>query len=445
VDIQAAVSEPHTASQAQYNFFSSFPTQIVLQWKKLLHCKRFSIFVRIRVWTYASRARDVEARYEGTTPFRITKAVLQRSKERGLELTMDHLEIATLLETHQSQIANDVITATLQNPFWTERFGNRVNENVILDTNHNIETIARAIRYKSPMILNDYIVWLRKTLVSLRCSTGTVRETLVFLWRAITTHLPAESHSIIYQYIDSASQQLSYTNPAAKRLTDMHEKLAEDLTRQSYDTHWHWQTAYAHEGRSRVLYDSWLAVDFFLDALESTNDHVLVRHILWMRDQCLKRGLSTSHMQQFLWNLMGMVEHHLSSDMMAEVRHVLQMASASLLSYDNETVRALMAAQGAIVSEVAHQLVAQGIVNSPEHAAMEIGWYLAYLTDSLVTNESSNLIGYTRWMQQWFTSHGISQAVLHQIYAALNDALERHLSHHSHQARSIVRAAQSSL
>lgn len=359
---------------------------------------------------------------------------------------MEHLEIAGWIETNQSQIMNDILATTLQNPFWFERFGERVSENIIRDTTYNLETIARAIRYKSPMIFDDYFLWLRRTLVSLRVSTGLVRETLAVLWRHLAAHVPQEGHQIIYEYIESANEKLSYVNPAAKQLYTAHGTLAEEITKRSYDNHWHWQTAYGHQGRQRALYENWLTIDYVLDTLDAGDDHVLMRHMCWMRDQGIRRGLSTLHMQQLLWHIASSSEQHLTPELLHDVRRVLQVASGSLLPQDNQALQALMSVQGAIVNEAAHHLVNQGLAQRPEAAATEIGWYLAYINDGLAENDPSILIGYTRWMQHWLSRNGASPSILHQNYAALKDAVNRSVPTHAlQQVVNIIDSAQRSL
>lgn len=354
---------------------------------------------------------------------------------------MKHLEIAQLLESRQRQIVDDVVEATMKNSFWIERFGEEVREKILFDTEYNVSTIVKAARYRSPMILEDYVLWLRKTLVDLRCSTGMVRETFVTVWNAISAHMPSESLPLIYRYIVGAVDRLAYDNPAAQQLSAVHEQLAGTWATRIYEQHWHWQAAYGRDGQARVRYECWMCLDYLIDSLGMHNEHVLIRHVLWERDRTLQRGLSTTHIQHWLWTLAGLVEEQLPPNVIDGVSRVLQTCAASLL-HESESYRALLSAQDTIVSEVAQTLVAHRHVSSPEQAAMDTGWYLAYLGDSVARRDSAYLVGYTRWMQHWCARAGMPDTVIRTSYQAIAESVERHLPRYAaHEARTILQAA----
>lgn len=358
---------------------------------------------------------------------------------------MDHLEIAKLLDTRRFSIVEQVTDETMHHPFWNERFGEVVREKIAFDNDHSLLSLIKAIRYRSPMILDDYVVWLRKTLVKLRCSSGQVRESFSHIWSVVAAHMPAETHPVIHDYIVSALQALAYPNASAQRIAASHNELADALLSETFDHNWHWQAAYNEEGRERAAYDAWYCVDYVIDALGMSDGEVLARHLRWMRDRNIKRGLSTIHMQQMIWLLAEAGERLLPPAVANDLRRVLE-AGAAHLVYDRENCRALMAVQDQIVGEVAGQLVYAGLAPQADHAAMEIGWYLAYINDGLATSDPTGLVSYTRWMQYWFASQGMPDTPLRQSYAALGDALERHLPQYAaHDARAILHAAQSLL
>lgn len=354
---------------------------------------------------------------------------------------MDQREIANLLDARRLQIQEYVVARTMENAFWEERFGPGVRGHIVFDHEHNMASITKAVRYRSPMILTDYVRWLRTTLIDNACSTGMVRETFAYIWDALVAYMPEASHPVLYQPLQAAMHQLTYENAHARQLASLHEHLVEDLTVQVYDSQWHWQMAYGDAGRARARYDIWLMLDYLIDALGTGNNQVVIRHVLWLRERNGQRGLSTTHIQQFLWMLTSLLEQRTPPATASATRQMLSACAAGLL-YDNQVYHALLQAQDAVVQEAAHTLSSQGVLPQSEQTAMEIGWYLAYLGDSLGRQDPAPLLGYTRWVQRWFASYGLSPNTLRQTYEVLHSLLERHLPPFAvGPARSMVQAA----
>lgn len=354
---------------------------------------------------------------------------------------MEHLETARLLDAQRPQIVDATVGALLHEPFWTERFGPGIGERLSVDTDANLAALIKSVRYRSPMIFDDHMLWRRNQVVSLGCSTGHVREAFGHIWEAITRSTPAYTQGLIYQHLHSGLQALSYTNAAAQALASKHEALAEALTATTYDAHHHWQAAYG-EGRGRVLYDAWFAIDSLIDSLGIGSADVLAQRMRWSRQQLQRRGLATTHSQQQLWLLAEAIEPQLPPSAAAEARRTLEHAAAAL-EPAREASRALLAAQGEIVAEVAGLMLAQGLAPQPALAAMEVGWYLAYLCDSVEATDASPLAGYCRWMQGWLADQGLPDTPLRQALAALGNAADRLLPQYAAiEAHSIIRAAQ---
>lgn len=358
---------------------------------------------------------------------------------------MDHLATAKLLDTYRSQVIEQTVALALQNPFWEERFGAGFGERLALDCDLNLAALAKAIRYRSPMIFDDHLIWRRNQIIGFGCATGHVRAIFACKWAAISAVLPAETHTTIYDYMQSGMQALTYPGAAPREIAVHHDALAEALTAETFDQSWHWQSAYAVGGRAAALQANWFLIDYAIDALGTHTPEMLGKYVRNQRNRMRANGLSTIHMQQALWVAAQAAEQLLAPAAAAELRRVLETA-AGYLGHDSESCHALLAAQDQIVSEVAEELAYAGLAPQPEQAAMEVGWYLAYLTDGVAAGDPSGLVSYTRWMQQYFASQGLPDTPLRQCYTALSGAVERHLPHYAvNDARTILSAAQRAL
>ncbi len=353
---------------------------------------------------------------------------------------MDHRNIATMLEASRPRIIERVVNQTLQNPFWEERYGARVRENILFDTDHNIAALTKAIRYRSQVMFDDYLAWLRTTLIRHHCSTGMLNETFAYIWQAIQSELPYEAYAPLFAYIEAGLNRLRYSQPAIQEIVGMHEQLAEDLTRHTFDAQWHWQRAYATSGRARCVYDVWLMLDFMIDALGQNDPQVAVQHILWLRDFLLPRGLSTTHMQQLLWLLTGMLEQQVSPAAASDARRVLSTAASAML-YDDAAYHALLGTQDALVQEIAHMLAPHDALGA-ERLMQETGWYVAYLGDALGVHQAEPLVRYVSDLHQ----AGADLYIMQQHLAAIHEAVAWHLPAYAlAEAQGFVQAAGSVL
>ncbi|NJN18625.1 MAG: hypothetical protein HC822_21405 [Oscillochloris sp.] len=358
---------------------------------------------------------------------------------------MDHLTTAKLLDTYRSQIVDQAVTIALQNPFWIERFGPGFRERLSLDIDLNMAALAKAVRYRSPMIIDDHVRWRRSQIIGFGCSTGHVREIFGYKWAAISALLSAETHATVYDYLQSAMMALEYPTADTRAISAAHDQLATELTNATYDGAWHWQAAYGPDGRDLALRDNWFLIDFAIDSVGAQNPDMLGKHARMHRDACLKRGLSSIHVQQLLWLGTQSAEQLLEPAPSAALQGVFEKA-AGYLMYDNEACNALLTAQDGIVGEVAEQLSVAGLAPQPDQAAMEVGWYLAYLNDSMAAGSSTGLVNYARWMQHYFSSQGLPDTPLRQSFVFLTQAVERHLPQYAASAaREMIGAAQRAL
>jgi hypothetical protein len=355
---------------------------------------------------------------------------------------MDHLSISKLLDTHRPQLANQTAALVLQNPFWIERFGEGFRERISLDIDLNLAAVAKAIRYRSPMILDDHVLWRRNQILGFGCSTGHVREIFGAKWSAASALMPAETLPTIYDYLQSSMRALAYQSAAAQQAAQAHEQIVEDLVGATFDASWHWQAAYSQDGREALQRDLWFLIDYAIDAVGQKSADNLGRHVRYRRDANLARGLSSIHMQQLIWLAAQSAEQRLAPAAASELRRTLE-SVVGHLSYDREGCTALVAVQEQIVADVAQELTFAGLAPQPEYAAMEVGWYLAYLNDSMASQDPTSMVGYTRWMQHYFASQGLPDTPLRQSYAAIANSLDRYLPQYAAQdARSIISAAQ---
>jgi hypothetical protein len=221
----------------------------------------------------------------------------------------------------------------------------------------------------------------------------------------------------------------------------LHAELAEALVAATVDAHWHWQAIYGAGGRDRALYDAWFFIDYVIDALGSGKPDTLRQELLRMRQDMIVRGLCTLHVRQLAWLLDQAAAAQLQAGAAAELRAMLELVLPALDDTANGCL-ALMGAQEQIVNEVATQLTMAGLSPHSDQTHAEIGWYLAYLTDSIAAGNPGPMLSYTRWMQQWLSSQGLPDTPLRHSYEALYAAVSRHLPEYaSRDALAILQAA----
>jgi hypothetical protein len=117
---------------------------------------------------------------------------------------------------------------------------------------------------------------------------------------------------------------------------------------------------------------------------------------------------------------------------------------AALSAIDNtaESCMALLSAQELIVAEVANQLTTAGLSPHYDQTPAEVGWYLAYLADSIAVGTPLPLCSYTRWMQHWLASQGLPDTPLRHSYEALYTAVGNYLPEYAaREALTIIQAA----
>lgn len=357
----------------------------------------------------------------------------------------EHLEIARLIDSRRGEVVNYAVSAVMQDPTWEERNGSGIAERLALDFGMNLATLAKSVRYRSPMIFEDHMRWRRNQIQGFGCATGHVREICGHLWHGLSMHLPEDWQPAVYGYMQSAMKGLNYSSPAAQALAAHQDALAAQLVAATFDAHWHWQAAYGNDGRERMLYDCWFLVDYLVDALGGGKNEFLSRYTNLMRGDLNRRGLSSAHAQQLIWLLNEACRVHLPPASAEDVQHSLVLAAA-VLEHNHESVQDLLAAQDGLINEVANQLTTAGLAPQSEQTALEVAWYLAYLADSLAVGDPTPLLGYTRWMQHWLASQGLPDTPLRHSYQALGGALGRHLpSYVATEATTLLQAAQRTL
>ena len=126
----------------------------------------------------------------------------------------------------------------------------------------------------------------------------------------------------------------------------------------------------------------------------------------------------------------------------AELQHMMGLALHAIDDTAESSV-ALLGAQEHIVAEVARQLTTAGLSPHTDQTPIEIGWYLAYLADSIAAGSPEPMCGYTRWMQHWLANQGLPDTPLRHSYEALYTAVGHYLPEYAaREAMSVLQVAQ---
>ncbi|MGB9632027.1 MAG: hypothetical protein ACPL8I_01740 [Chloroflexaceae bacterium] len=337
---------------------------------------------------------------------------------------METFDIVQRLEDQRLAIIEDTVNQAMREPFWVQRFGEGINVRLKLDLDRNFGVLIQSIRYRSPMIFEDHTRWRRDQIRGFGCSTGHIREMYGNLWRAITRHVPEQWHSFIFGYMQTALEKLAFADTTAYAVAEQQTLLAEDLARVTFDRHWHWQAAYRADGRDRLLHEYWYLIDYLVDALGVRSTTTLGQHVQWQRDAWIRRGLSTNHMQRTLWLLGEGLAARLAQGLAEETWNVLA-ETGGALAYQRQSCQALQSIQAELIEQTAERLIAAGVAPGGEETTMEVGWYVAYLLDSMAAGVADPLLNYTRWMQHWLAHQGLPDSPLRLSYEALGEAITR--------------------
>ncbi|MEI7645491.1 MAG: hypothetical protein WCJ55_14555 [Chloroflexales bacterium] len=355
---------------------------------------------------------------------------------------MDRIDIAKLFDRSRSQLRDEIVGLVLRQSFWQQRFGPEIIDRLALDiVEGSLSALSKSIRYGAPMLFADQVRWHRDQLQAVGGSTGHVREICTDIWNVASAHLAESTLAAISAPIQSAFDGLSYAG-VAQRLGVFHADLAEALVAATADAHWHWQAIYGPGGRDRALYEMWFFVDYVIDTLGSGKPDILRRELIWMRNDLTSRGLSTLHVRQLAWLLDQEVAARLPGEAAADLRHVMEVALPAIDDH-NESCRALLGAQELIVAEVADHLTTAGLSPHSDQTPAEVGWYLAYLADSIAAGTPGPMCNYTRWMQHWLSDQGLPDTPLRYSYEVLYRAVGQHLPESaSREAMAVIQAAQ---
>lgn len=358
---------------------------------------------------------------------------------------METLEIVRSLETHRQQIVEETVQQALTTPFWVQRFGEDIHVRLTLDMDRNIGVLIQSIRYRSPMIFEDHTRWRRDQIQGFGCASGHLRELYGHMWQAMTRHIPANWHATLSDYMQSALDGLVYPGAASRALAEQQTLVAADLATATFDRHWHWQAAYSTDGRPQLLYDLWYLLDYLVDSLGAAGAATFGAHLRWLRQELIRRGLSTAHVQQLVWLLTTVLEARLDPGAAEKARHILLEAMSTLL-YPNESCLVIQSAQSDLIGPIANRLIATGFAPNHSDTAIEASWYVAYLLESLAANSPEPLFGYMRWVQHWLEDQGLPDGPLRLSLETLHNTLQSALPEPiAREAGSILRAARQAL
>jgi hypothetical protein len=338
---------------------------------------------------------------------------------------MDRIDIAKLLDSVRGQIRDQVVGLILMQPFWKQRFGPGIADRLTVEVDSSLVALAKSIRYGSPMLFADQIRWQRDQLQGIGCATGHIREIATEIWNVVSGRLPAEALPALTGSIQAALDGLSYTG-VAQGIAVLHADLAEALAVATFDGHWHWQMAYGPAGRDRAVYEAWFFIDYVIDALGSGKVDILRQELIWMRQDLTSRGLSSLHVRQLAWLFAEAAVARLPAGAAADLRRAMESALPAI-NDSAPSCQALLDAQEPIVAAVFGQLVAAGLSQPGDQTPAEVGWYLAYLSDSIAASTPGPICGYTRQLQHWHSSHGLPATLLQHSYQALSAAIGAHM------------------
>lgn len=181
------------------------------------------------------------------------------------------MTVASALRAHAKTIAAKVTDETLDDPFWTERFGARGRENTEKDAAYHVEFFAQAIDAEDPEIARRYARWLRTLLTTRGMCTAHIDENFVRLERVVTEVVGSEAEAV-RPYVAAAREALRHEGVAGE-LEASAEAIAKAVAN---------ELGSAEKTASRDA-DTRLLLAFLADAIALDRPATFVDHVHYVR------------------------------------------------------------------------------------------------------------------------------------------------------------------
>lgn len=198
------------------------------------------------------------------------------------------LELAARIEARGTEIAARAVAAMYEDPFWTDRFGERGRRFADEDGVFHVTYLVESLRLGSAEPLARYAEWLRSVLVTRGMCTRHLSEQLGRM-AGVLRDLGIEGAAPAMAYIDAARAALRYTNGAAARVQEQEERLAERAAASLANRNPSW--AATSDSFATVAADDLRPLlSYLADALHFRRAELFIDHVQWAEGFLVRQG-----------------------------------------------------------------------------------------------------------------------------------------------------------
>jgi MerR family transcriptional regulator, light-induced transcriptional regulator len=200
----------------------------------------------------------------------------------------DELQLSALtnsLTARKEALTLQVVDDMYQNPFWTNRFGDRGRKFAEADGQRHVDYLVQAIEVESPEILLNYTRWLRNVLTQRGMCSRHIGENLERLANAIEgNNLP--DAPVAVSYLHQAVQALTYTDDSCREIQSNEDLLVQQTMHQIS------KASVEHVPGVSSRDDVRYFISYLVDALHMDTHQVFVDYIIWQGKYLEEQGLS---------------------------------------------------------------------------------------------------------------------------------------------------------
>lgn len=241
------------------------------------------------------------------------------------------------LEARGPQISARVIAEMYQNPFWSERFGDRGRKHADQDGNYHLSYLLQALVARDVAVLTSYARWLQSVLTTRGMCTRHLADNFERLERAIADEI--EDPQIAINYLREARAALRYHAGPARELQDLAESVADAAVEALYQRHPDWLSRWGEAGKSVCRDDIHYHLSYLSDAIALGRPELFSAYTAWIGDFLRRRDIPAEHLPQTLEVVSQLLSQQpaLSQDARAAAENILRQGLHRLAEKDRDT------------------------------------------------------------------------------------------------------------
>jgi hypothetical protein len=202
------------------------------------------------------------------------------------------------LEAKGPHISARVIAEMYENPFWTERFGERARKHANQDGDYHISYLLQALMARDVAVLVSYARWLQSVLTSRGMCTRHLADNFERLERVIGQEV--EDASLATEYLREARAALRYDDGPGRELQDLADGIADAAVDALYQRHPGSLSQPGEAGKRSAHEDIQYHLSYLSDAVALGKPELFVAYTAWLDGFLRRRGMLPEYLPQTL-------------------------------------------------------------------------------------------------------------------------------------------------